>query len=633
MRKLAVVLIPLLFLFVHPVLAQGLWKMEKELTINSLSISGDGERVAVGTQDASAVVLDHTGAIKFELLAQNVVTDVAFLNDGRLLVSSDDKHVYLVDEQGQTIWKKSFNKMVKSLVASSDGQVVAITLFRSDVVHLLDLHGEVVKEIPIGIYMDHIDVSPGGEWIVVGAADQYMYLFDQEGALHTKAPMTGAIKAVSVSDEGTMAVGTSNYMLTILNRDGGTIGEYAAKDQLTSVHITPDGTYVAAADYSGNYTILEADGSTLWSAKETGAGQQVKFSPDNSQLYAASAKGAVFKYEVENLLEAAKHKALQAKIITIALITIGVLLLAGLAIWIKRRKAHLLARLWRDKFAYLMLVPSFSLILVFLYTPAFSGLFHSLYDWNPVSRSEFVGLANFKRMFHDPYVSKGAYNLLILIVTGLIKAIIPPLIVAELIYHLRNKKAQYWFRTSFVISMVVPTVGILLIWQNLYDSSNGMINHALQAVGLDSWTRPWLGDAKTALWAIIFIGFPFVGILQLLVLYSGLIGISEEVIEAARMDGARTPRIIRSIHLPLLAGQFKLLIVLAMIGIVQDFGAILIVTGGGPMDSTYVPALQMYFAATKFNDLGYASALGVTMFAVILLITIINMKFIKTESD
>lgn len=198
---------------------------------------------------------------------------------------------------------------------------------------------------------------------------------------------------------------------------------------------------------------------------------------------------------------------------------------------------------------------------------------------------------------------------------------------------MRSKKLQYGFRTAFTASMVIPGVAGLLIWQNFYDPNMGLFNHFLQLIGLGSWTHGWLGDPQTALWSLIFIGFPFVGILQLLVLYAGLLSIPLELMESARMDGAGLPRIIRSIHLPLLAGQFKFLIIMGLIGIIQDFNGILIVTGGGPMDSTYVPALQMYYAATKFNDLGYASALGVSMFAVILVITIINLKFIKQSDE
>lgn len=613
--------------------AEPLWKMEKELTVTALSVAEDGESIAVGTQDASMFVIGRDGTKKFEFAANNVVTGVSMINDGQTLVSSDDRHVYKLDADGKPIWSKDFKKTVKSVSAASDGSVAAITLFRSNAVDLLDKQGEIVKEIPVGIDIKSMQVSADGMWLVVGAADQYVYVFKRDGTLQAKIPVDGEIIGVAVAEDGSAVVGTSTNKVLIYDADGSKRGELTAKDTLTSVHVTNDGKYIAAADYSGNYYVASSEGRELWSTKETGAGQQVRFSRDGRRLYAASDKGSVFHYDVSGSVESSKKAAFVNRMIQAggAVIVLGLAVL--LMIWTLRKKQHIVQRLWKDKIAYLMLVPSFSLIFIFLYYPSFSGLFHSLYDWKPAARSEFVGMANFRRMLGDPYVSKGGSNLLILIVTGLFKTIVPPLLVAELIYHLRSKRAQYLFRTSFVISMVIPAVGMLLVWQDLFDPNIGMVNQLLHALGLGSLSRLWLGDPNTALWAIILMGFPFVGILQLLVMYSGLIAIPEEVIEASRIDGARTFRIIRSIHIPLLAGQFKLLIVLTLIGVVQDFGSILILTGGGPADSTYVPALQMYYAATKFNDLGYASALGVSMFFVIMLITIVNMKFIKTSTD
>ncbi|WJH32722.1 ABC transporter permease subunit [Paenibacillus sp. CC-CFT747] len=406
-------------------------------------------------------------------------------------------------------------------------------------------------------------------------------MYNREGELVVKTSISGSINSVSISDEGVAVVGSSEDKVVILDAGGNKLAELPAGDVITSVHITGGADYVAYADYSGKYYVGSLKGRELWSAKEAGAGRQIRFSPDGKHLYAASDKGAVYQYEVGHLLEKGKQAAFRQKAIQYGSIAAAVLLAVVLIFWTVKRTPHLYKRLWKDKYAYIMLLPSFSLLLVFLYYPSLSGLFHSLYDWNPGSRSTFVGLDNFRRMLDDPYVSKGTVNLLILVVTGLFKTLIPPLIVAELIYHLRNSKAQYLFRTSFVISMVIPSVGFLLVWQNLYDPNIGLINQILNIMGLGSFAHPWLGDADTALWAIIFMGFPFIGIMQLLVMYSGLIAISDEVIEAAKLDGAKSFRIIRSIHLPLLAGQFKLLIVLALIGIVQDFGSILIVTGGG----------------------------------------------------
>jgi len=616
----------------QPAFAEPLWRMEEQYTINALSVAEDGSKLAVGTQDATAVVLAADGTQLFEFAANNVVTGVALLRDGRLAVSSDDQHLYMIGPDGRTLWDLNFKRMVKALSAASGGSVLAVSTFRSKDVVLLNDQGETLGTASAEIDIQKIGVSPKGTWIAAAAADQYAYVFDAAGALQRKIPAVGDIVAIDVSDDALTAVGTSENKVYFYDEAGSLLGSMETKDVITAVKLSADGKYAAVADYSGNYYVTDAKGNELWSTKEAGPGRQAAFS-SNGMLYTASGDGAVYAYNVESILESGAKSARMKQGLQIGGIAGGALAVVLGLWWTARYKPHILRRLWKDKLAYFMLAPSFALVFLFLYYPSFSGLYHSLFDWNPGGRSEFVGLANFRRMFNDPYVTKGVGNLLILIVTGLIKTIVPPLLVAELIYHLKSKKSQYVFRTAFVISMVVPSVGMLLVWQDMYDPSMGFINQFLELIGLGALAHPWLGDPNTALWAVIFMGFPFVGILQLLVLYSGLISISDEVIEAAKIDGAKTFRIIRSIHLPLLAGQFKLLIVLALIGIMQDFGSILIVTGGGPADSTYVPALQMYFAATKFNDLGYASALGVSMFVIILLITIVNMKLIKSNAE
>lgn len=636
MRAIKSILLVLLLLclWIPPIYASvPIWTMEQGLTIKAMSISEDGEQVAVGTQNATAILLQQDGTQQFEFAAKNVVTGVALLNDGQMLVSSDDRHLYKLDAKGEEIWSRDFRKMIKNLSATPDGKRVIITLHNESVIRLLDEQGELLQEIPVGIAVKTAALSPNGQWLAAGAANQYAYMFGPSGEQLFQIPLDGDIQHVAVGDNGTLVVGSSNNKAVIYSSEGDSLGELVTKDKVTSVHITNDGAFVAAADYSGNYYVADEGGSLLWSTKEVGAGQQIRFSADGTRLFAGSDQGAVFQYEVGAVLAQGKQAAMTQKMLQIGAVVVSIVLIALLFLWLWRKKPHILQRLWRSKLAYAMLLPSFTLLIIFLYIPAFSGLIHSLYDWNPGARSEFIGLDNFRRMLNDPYVTKGVGNLLILIVTGLIKALIPPLIVAELIYHLRSKRSQYVFRTFFVISMVIPSVGMLLVWQDMYDPNIGLVNQVLRMIGLGSLSHAWLGDPNTALWAIIMMGFPFVGILQLLVLYSGLIAIPDEVIEAARIDGAKSFRIIRTIHLPLLAGQFKLLIVLELIGIIQDFGSILIVTGGGPADSTYVPALQMYFAATKFNDLGYASALGVSMFAIIMIITVINMKFIKTNTD
>ncbi len=600
--------------------------------MTSISAAPDGSRIAVGSRDAKALVYEADGSLAFEAPAGNVVNAVELLEDGSLLLASDDRRLYAYDRDGKQLWATDLKRQVKSMSASDDGSLIAAVVQRNgDLLYIDGKTGEQVGAVPISSTMRTVKVSENGQWIAVGSTDQYAHLLSREGVVG-KIGAKGQIQAIDVSNEGYTAIGTKLNEVELFNPQGQPVHAAKTRDHVTDVAFSADGKTIGVSDLSGYFYIFDADGKKLWESKGGSNGRAVAFDPEGKTLYGGTNEGRILAFDVGSVIAKSKSEAKMRTIVWGIAVLAALALIAFLLGWMRRRnKLGIFREVWRSKWIYVGLAPSFILIFTFLYFPAFSGLFHSLYEWQPGGRTTFIGLDNFKRMLNDPFVTKGLGNLVILVVTGLIKTLIPPLIVAELIYHLRSKRLQYGFRTAFTASMVIPGVAGLLIWQNFYDPNLGLFNNFLKLIGLGSWAHGWLGDPDTALWALIFIGFPFVGILQLLVFYAGLLSISEEMIESAKIDGATLPRIIRSIHLPLLAGQFKFLIILGLIGIIQDFNGILIVTGGGPMDSTYVPALQMYYAATKFNELGYASALGVSMFAIILIITVVNLKFIKTE--
>lgn len=156
------------------------------------------------------------------------------------------------------------------------------------------------------------------------------------------------------------------------------------------------------------------------------------------------------------------------------------------------------------------------------------------------------------------------------------------------------------------------------------------MNALLKSVGLESWQRVWLGDEATALWAIIFMGFPWVNSFAFLVFYGGLINIPEDLFEAAKVDGSNPAWNFFHIHLPLISPQLKMLIITTFISSVQDYGGVMLLTAGGPGTATYVPGLELYYAATRFGQYGYACAMGVLMFIVILAGSMLNLK-IRTE--
>ncbi|WP_391574535.1 carbohydrate ABC transporter permease [Cohnella sp.] len=288
------------------------------------------------------------------------------------------------------------------------------------------------------------------------------------------------------------------------------------------------------------------------------------------------------------------------------------------------------SRLRKYCVSYLFLVPSFIFIFAFLYYPVILAFIHSFTKWNLVT-SEWIGLDNFREMFRDTVFLTSATNQLIYTLTDILKALIFPLIAAELVFLIGGIKIKYFFRTGFILPMLLPGIVTILLWQNIYDPNNGLINQLLIAVGLESWTHAWLGNEKTAIWSIVFFGFPFIAGLPFLIYYAAIGGMNQEQIEAARIDGANGWQVFTKMHIPFLIPQFKVITILTIISSLQDFVKIMVLTAGGPGVSTTNPAMVMYNAAFGSSRYGYGSAIGVSLFLVILVLTFFNMKFLKTD--
>ncbi|MBS4197003.1 DUF5711 family protein [Lederbergia citri] len=606
--------------------------VENGSNITSIAVNNDATQFIVGTSGAMAYIYNGSGEMIRVLEAKNVVTGVSLLQDGSAIISSDDRTLSLYDPQGKLVWQQKFNLPVKTVVSSKDGAIIAVYLNGSNEIILLNNDGEIKNNIDSGFSIRSLAVSNNGEWIATGGADQYIRIFDPHGKKVSEISTAGIINAIAISDLGTVAMGSDNTHIYLLDQEGNTLVDTQADWRITDVDITADGQYFSASDMRGFYYLISQEGEKLWSKQGKGIARAVSFGGEGKMLFTGSEEGLIQLFDVGNVIEEAK-KAETVKNITLTGIVLIILLvvLSIIFVAIKQGNAKIFKDIWKAKYNYLVLLPSIIFIGLFLYYPAITGLIYSFFEWNPGGKSHFIGLDNFKKILHDQYVITGMKNLVIIMISGTIKLMIPPLIVAELLYFLRNKTTTYWFRTLFVASMILPSVANILIWQNIYGAKSGLLNEALRLFGLGSFTQAWLANPNTALWAIIFIGFPFISILHLLVYYSGLISISDELKDAAMIDGAGPFRIIRSIHLPLIAGQFKLLMVLTIIGLIQDFNSMLIITGGGPGISTYVPALQMYYSATKFNDMGYASSIGVVMFLMIFILTLINLRMVKSE--
>jgi ABC-type sugar transport system permease subunit len=265
--------------------------------------------------------------------------------------------------------------------------------------------------------------------------------------------------------------------------------------------------------------------------------------------------------------------------------------------------------------AYALLSPIFLLLLVFVYYPPVLGLIRAFYDWAPLEPARFVGLENFRMYFSYPESGREIANVIKLTCMGLVTGVMAPFIMAELIFAIRGAVSKEVYRLAIVIPMLVPGVVYTLLWQHIFDPNLGPINTLLGGVGLGALERDWLGDPATALYAIMAVGFPWVSGIGTLVFLGGLAQISDSVFDACLMDGCTGLRRLWKVDIPLVLGQVRFLTILSVIGALTTFERILILTRGGPGYATSVPGLRMYERAFITGEFGYASAIGLLLFA------------------
>lgn len=298
-----------------------------------------------------------------------------------------------------------------------------------------------------------------------------------------------------------------------------------------------------------------------------------------------------------------------------------------------RRERSLWYTLQKKGSLYLFLIPTTIFLLVFMYYPAFTAVRLSFYQWDGFSPERWVGLDNFERLFTDSVMRASISNMLILTVVRVAIVLTTPLLAAELVFHLKSQRWKYWYRVLFVIPLVVPEVVTYLIWQFIFNPSVGLANVLFRNVGLSFLANDWLGSHRTVLMSLGLVGFPWIAGINFLIYLAGLQGIPSEIFDAAAVDGAVGFRRFWMIDLRLIMGQIKLLLTLSIIGTLQSFVLILIMTNGGPGYSSMVPGLLMYQAAFQDGRFGYACAIGTAIFVVIFVLTYINMRYIQPETE
>jgi multiple sugar transport system permease protein len=275
----------------------------------------------------------------------------------------------------------------------------------------------------------------------------------------------------------------------------------------------------------------------------------------------------------------------------------------------------------RDAIAgYLFIAPQLAGIALFVLLPLVLVVVSSLQSTNVLSgETQFVGAANYQQLLSDPQIGQ-VLGVTAIFSVGIVVCNIP---LALLLAVLLNRKGRgiAFFRTAFFSPVVVSIVAWTIVWGFLLQD-NGGINGLLKIFHIAG--PNWLQSGPTALGAVILVQvFKNVG-LNMVLFLSALQGVPAELAEAARVDGAGARTIFTRITLPLISPTILLTVIITIVGSLQVFAQIAVLTAGGPGLSTTVLVYYLFQQAFDFHHFGYGSTLAIVLFVIVLILTVVQ---------
>ncbi len=277
------------------------------------------------------------------------------------------------------------------------------------------------------------------------------------------------------------------------------------------------------------------------------------------------------------------------------------------------------------------ILPSFILIACFSVLPIFMSGYFSFTNYNVMNDPTFAGLENYAKIFKDAYVADAIKNTLAyVVITVPIQTILSLVFAAFLAYKMQNKTGGF-LRSIMFIPVIASAVTAGTIWRIILNTDGGLLNNLLGVFHISPVN--WLGSTKTALISICIVAiWKNVGYF-LVIYYAGIMGISKDLYEAARVDGATNIQQFFKITMPMLKPITYLVVTLGIIWSFQVFDLSYQMTGGGPGRSTVTIVMAIYNAAFKQYKMGYACAMAMVLLVIVLIINgLENLLFKEKEA-
>ncbi|WP_341357105.1 sugar ABC transporter permease [Rossellomorea sp. y25] len=279
---------------------------------------------------------------------------------------------------------------------------------------------------------------------------------------------------------------------------------------------------------------------------------------------------------------------------------------------------------------FLFLIPGVIILGAFIFYPMLNAIWLSFTNYNIVTEAEFIGLENYKELFSDALFWKVLGQTLLYLLIVVPALVILPIFLAILVNQ--QVKGIGFFRSAYYVPVVTSMVVVGIAWKWVY-ADKGILNYILESVGLISEPVNWLTSTSTSIFAVMVVTI-WKGLGYYMVIYlAGLQSISDDLYEAAEIDGASKWKQIWHITIPLLMPSIMIVTIMSSISAMKVFEEIYVMTGGGPLNSSKTLVFYIYEEAFDKLQMGYASAAGVILFIITLIFSVINITFMSKKES
>jgi raffinose/stachyose/melibiose transport system permease protein len=288
---------------------------------------------------------------------------------------------------------------------------------------------------------------------------------------------------------------------------------------------------------------------------------------------------------------------------------------------------------WNGITVFLFLLPALAVYGTYTLYGIVRTFQYSTLDWagmGPASKAAYVGLANYVKLLHDAKFLHALGNNVLLVFVSIVFQLGLGMVLA-LIINTRVKGARF-FRTIYFMPLLLSTVATGILWQLMYDPYSGLFNGVLKAIS-PGVQLSWLGSERVVMFAVLFVICWQYTPQYMILLRAGMTNISDEIYEAATIDGANAKAKFWRITLPLLSPTIKTSAVLSIVGSLKYFDLIWVMTGGGPNGYSELMATYMYKKAFTEDLMGYASTIASCMVLISLVVVVIFQFVTRTRDD